>query len=317
MQSSSWPPAATPALLRARAELYERLRIFFRQRGVLEVEVPLLARHTATDPHIDSIAVTLDGADGYLQTSPEFFMKRLLAAGVGDIYSLGKAFRRGEAGRRHNPEFTMLEWYRLDLDEQQLMDEVEALLGDCLKLESIRRVSYRELFETQLGIDPHRASAEQLRALAAEHVDVAWQEADVDTWLDVLMTHVIEPALGRGLVFVYDYPASQAALARVATDAQGQRVARRFEAYVNGMELANGYWELTDAVEQRRRFAADSARRQQLGLPELAADEHLLAALASGLPACAGVALGVDRLLMQQAGAAEIAAVLAFPVGRV
>lgn len=314
--SDTWPPSASLELLRARARLNALLRDFFAARGVLEVEVPLLARRGVSDPHIACIEARAAGQQRFLQSSPEYFMKRLLAAGSGDIYCLGRAFRDGEEGARHNPEFTMLEWYRRGWDEHRLMDEVEALLRACLPLTSVRRVSYRQLFEQHLQIDPHRADIAQLQALARERVGVDWSDTDPDMWLDLLMTHVIEPRLGPGLVFVCDYPASQAALARVEADGSGQLVARRFEAYLDGVELANGYWELCDADEQWRRFESDNRRRQALGRPPVEADQQLLDALRSGLPACAGVALGVDRLLLRQQGLTDIRQVLAFPWSR-
>ncbi|NIB39256.1 EF-P lysine aminoacylase GenX [Pseudomaricurvus alkylphenolicus] len=317
MTTPDWQPSADMPLLRARAQLYAQLRTFFAERRVLEVEVPLLARAAATDPHIDSISASVCGELLYLQSSPEFFLKRLLAAGSGDIYSLGKAFRNGEAGRRHNPEFTMLEWYRLGWDDQQLMDEVEALIVRFCAPSGISRCSYRDLFERHLGIDPHKADAEQLSMLARQHIDADWQDNDRDVWLDLLMTHVIEPAMGEGLVFVYDFPETQAALARVQPDEQGQSVAKRFEAYVRGVELANGYFELTDAEEQASRFCRDIEQRKRLGLPLYRSDEKLVQALNSGLPDCAGVALGVDRLLMLSSDCDDIRRSLAFAFERI
>ena len=217
-----WQPSADLSALQARAQLNSHIRRFFSERQVLEVEVPLLASCAVTDPFIDSISVNYGGeACGvktrqlYLQTSPEFFMKRLLAAGSGAIYSLGKAFRNGEAGHRHNPEFTMLEWYRPGFDDQQLKDEVEALLAGLLELSVIERLSYRELFQRYLQIDPHRLPVAELKQLAQSHITLELDDDHRDTWLDLLMTHIIEPQLQqqRGLVLVYDYPASQCALA--------------------------------------------------------------------------------------------------------
>ena len=286
-------------------------------RDVLEVDVPLLSRHGTTDAYIDSITARLGTEPFYLQTSPEFFMKRLLCAGSGDIYSLGKAFRNGEQGGRHNPEFTMLEWYRLGLNEQQLMDEVEVLLCLCLPVSSVKRISYREIFQSHLGFDPHQASVAELKAVAQQFIDLQWDDSDRDVWLDLLMTHAIEPKMGEGLVFVYDYPASQAALAKVQSDDRGQLVAKRFEAYFGGIELVNGYWELCDADEQQRRFEADNRKREGLGLAVVKADSHLLSALESGMPDCAGVALGIDRLLMLRSGQTDIRKVLTFAAERV
>ncbi len=284
----------------------------------------MLAGAAATDPQIDSLAVDWGASEPmcYLQTSPEFGMKRLLAAGSGAIYYLGKAFRREQIGRRHNPEFTLLEWYRPGFDEQRLMDEVEALVVgafDALCVPPpavVERVSYREVFQRVLGVDPHTAALETLQNLARRSVEINWDDSDRDIWLDLLMTHVIEPELGSGLTFIYDYPASQAALAKIETDASGQPVARRFEVYCHGMELANGYWELTDADEQQRRFNADLRRRRQRGQVCAPSDQRLLRALQAGIPETAGVALGVDRLLMLLTGAEAIADVLAFPFNR-
>ena len=196
------------------------------------------------------------------------------------------------------------------------MDELESLLAELLKLPSVSRCSYRDLFVQHLGFDPHAASLESLQQCARQHIDLDWQDTNRDIWLDLLMTHCIEPRLGEGLVFIYDYPASQAALAKIMDDETGTPVARRFEAYVNGMELANGYWELTDAEEQARRFQCDLAVRRQAGLPECSVDEKLMAALRAGLPECAGVAVGVDRLLMQMGAGESIGEVLTFPFDR-
>ncbi|GAB3097377.1 EF-P lysine aminoacylase GenX [Aestuariicella hydrocarbonica] len=317
MTSSDWRPSATLDAVQQRAELYRGLREFFYQRQVTEVDVPSLSRAAVSDPHIDSINAQVCGEALYLQTSPEFFMKRLLAAGCGDIYSLNKAFRNGEAGRRHNPEFTMLEWYRRGWDDQRLMDEVAELIGACVELSSVQRLSYREVFQRELGLDPHIASVGELQHVARQLCDIQWDDDDRDVWLDVLMTHVIEPGLGDGLVLVYDFPASQAALARLGVDAQGQQVARRFEAYVGGVELANGYWELCDGQEQAQRLQSDLRKRQALDLPQYPVDQHLIEALTAGLPDCAGVALGVDRLLMLTTGINDIRQLLAFPFERV
>lgn len=315
-RSDDWRPAASVAALQQRAQLYRTIREFFYQRQVCEVEVPSLARAAVSDPQIDSISAQVCGATLYLQSSPEFFMKRMLAAGSGDIYSLDKAFRNGEAGRRHNPEFTMLEWYRLGWDEQRLMDEVAELIGTCVSLPSVARWSYRDIFQRELGLDPHTATIEQLKQAAQRCSEIRWDDDDRDVWLDVLMTHAIEPRMGPGLVLVYDFPVTQAALARTTLDAQGQQVARRFEAFVDGVELANGYWELCDGVEQARRLQQDLARRQALGLPQYPVAQQLVDALHGGLPDCAGVALGVDRLLMLMTDCNDIRQLLAFPFER-
>jgi len=325
---STWRPGADLATLRLRAELLARIRAFFAARGVLEVETPLLSAAAITDPHLASFATGYagpgprDGQTLYLQTSPEFAMKRLLAAGSGCIYQIARVFRDGEAGRRHNPEFTLLEWYRVGFDHHRLMDEVvelaTALLEDRLPLAEPERLSYREAFERHLGLNPHRTSVAELAGCAARcgvSIPPGMPKEDVDPWLDLLLTQRIEPQLGQGrLCFVYDYPASQAALARLRPG--DPPVGERFELYLDGIELANGFHELGDAVEQRRRFEAENRARQAQGLPVMPVDEHLLAALEFGLPECAGVALGVDRLVMLAAGKTSLAEVLAFPFER-
>lgn len=254
----------------------------------------------------------------YLQTSPEFAMKRLLAAGSGSIYQLCKVFRDGESGCNHNPEFTMLEWYRTNYDHLDLMDEVERLLATVLDgvlpLASVQHWAWRDLYIEFAALDPYLAGITEItNLLESKHaiVPVGMRDASLDDWRDLVMTHVIEPRLGAGLVFVRDYPLSQAALARVREG--NPPVASRFEVYLNGVELANGFHELSDSGEQRRRFVAELAQREQRQLPPVPLDERLLAALAHGLPDCAGVALGFDRLLMIACGARCLPDVLAFP----
>ncbi len=299
------------------------LRAFFDERGVLEVETPILSAAANPDPAIEPLSfdATLTPADSgcwYLQTSPEFPMKRLLAAGSGPIYQVCKVFRADERGRRHHPEFTMLEWYRPGFSLDALMDEVAELVQHLLgRPAGVERIAYRDLFRERLGLDPWDCPLAALRdrAAAAGIADVATLDLDADGWLDLLLTHCVEPDLGRGrLTFVYGYPPSQAALARV--EPGPPPTAARFELYLEGMELANGFDELCDAEEQRRRFGRDSAARAERGQPRLPLDERLLAALAAGLPPCCGVALGLDRLLMCAAGAAHIDGVIAFPVER-
>jgi lysyl-tRNA synthetase class 2 len=315
----AWRPSADSGRLRARAELLAAIRTFFRERGVLEVETPLLCSTGVTDPAIEPLLVERGASVArprYLQTSPEYAMKRLLAAGSGPVFQITKAFRDGEAGSRHNPEFTLLEWYRPGYDHHRLMAEVAALICHCLGDRPEQRITYRQLFLDCLGLDPFTASVEELQAFARARIEVGALAGDRDFWLDLLLSHLIEPQLSRrGICFVYDYPASQAALARIV-ESGGVAVGQRFELYVDGMELANGYHELTDAAEQRRRFDRDNARRREHGLPERPRDENLLAALAHGLPGCSGVALGVDRLLMLATGATDIRDVLAFDWSR-
>ncbi|MFP5507039.1 MAG: EF-P lysine aminoacylase EpmA [Gammaproteobacteria bacterium] len=321
-----WAPAAALETLRLRARLTARVRQFFAQRGVLEVETPYLSAAAATAPHLDSLTVDYRGplapASGrlYLHTSPEFPMKRLLAAGSGSIYQLCRVFRDGEAGARHNPEFTLLEWYRVGVTLAQLIDEVEALLRGVLagirELPPAERLSYRELFRRHARLDGLTATAAELRACLEAHghrTPDGMDAADLDAWRDLVLTHVVEPQLS-GLVFVTDYPASQASLARLR--AGDPPVAERFEFYLDGVELANGFHELADAAEQRRRFEQDNALRANAGRPCMPLDSALLAALHAGLPDCCGVALGFDRLMMAAAGVARIDAVLAFPIDR-
>lgn len=306
-----WQPGASASNLKRRAELLAQIRRFFTARGVLEVETPALGRHTVTDLHLEAFSID---ATRYLQTSPEYAMKRLLAAGSGPIYQLGKAFRHDEVSRLHNPEFTLLEWYRPGFNWQQLLDEVAALVMEVLQLpgrEQLVQCSYADLFAKYLNINPHTISQSSLDKLTRETVDITADHLSPTDCLQLLMHHCIEPDLPE-FCFVYDYPEAQAALAVVEENEQGIPVARRFELYGGGMELANGYQELTDPQEQRRRFEHDQAQRQQRGLPPVAIDERLLAALASGLPDCAGVALGVDRLAMLACQAGHINEVIAF-----
>lgn len=319
MSKDHWQPSATLATLRARAELLSNIRSFFAEREVLEVETPLLGHSAGTDPQLAPMQVLLErGGENdraYLQTSPEFAMKRLLAAGSGPIYQLGKAFRDGDLGRRHNPEFTMLEWYRPGFDEHRLMDEVAALVSMVLGEKEIPRCSYRQLFQQHLNIDPHHADSETLATLARQKLDVGFPDEDRDFWLDLLFSHLIEPGLEAQ--FIYDYPASQAALARLHRNEEGELVARRFELVLRGMEIANGYFELSDSAEQALRFRQDQQLRREAGQEPLPLDMHLLEALEHGLPDCAGVALGVDRLLMLQLGLDDIRRVISFDFGRV
>ncbi|GAA5524371.1 elongation factor P--(R)-beta-lysine ligase [Microbulbifer aestuariivivens] len=313
---SPWQPSASIRALHQRAALLAQIRRFFAERNVLEAEVPTLSRRATSDPHIDSITALCTGEPAYLATSPEFGLKRLLAAGFGDCYYLGKAFREGEAGGRHNPEFTMLEWYRVGWDDHRLMSEVGELLSLVLGIADIQLLSYRELFLQHLQLDPHTASDEALGDCTRQEVELSFAPASRDECLDLLMSHRLEPAMGPGITLLYDFPASQAALARVTEDASGTPVARRFEAYVAGLELANGYWELTDAEEQRRRFEADHRYRAAHKLHVYPFEERLVAALEAGLPECAGVAMGVDRLLMLAGGYRRIEEVIAFPIER-
>ncbi|MBE9538439.1 MAG: EF-P lysine aminoacylase GenX [Proteobacteria bacterium] len=315
----NWQPGASFDVLRARAALLDKIRLFFAQCDVLEVDTPLLCSAGITDPSIEPLVVekgaSLTG-DRFLQTSPEYAMKRLLAAGSGPIYQISKAFRDGEFGARHNPEFTLLEWYRPQYDHHQLMTEVAALVCHCLGPRDWQKISYRELFQQTLDIDPFTASPAHLCDIAKQSIELGFASGDRDLWLDLLMSHLVEPELAKmGMCFVYDYPASQAALSRVVRCGDVD-VGQRFELYVDGMELVNGYCELTDAVEQKQRFMADNEKRRETGLAERPVDASLLEAMCHGLPECSGVALGVDRLLMLLTGSEDIRDVLAFDWAR-
>lgn len=327
-----WRPDASLATLKARAELNGSVRAFFHERGVLEVETPILSAHATVDRFIDSFQ-TRDGR--WLQTSPEFAMKRLLAAGSGPIFQIARVFRLEEQGRHHNPEFTMLEWYRPGFSLHQLMDEVEALVvvmcspgetrdDGCAKpwpapASRFERLNYRDAFLRYAGFDPHAARAADMRAaaIAADLVSAAdFREESGDFWLDLWMSRVVSPALGTATPsFVYDFPASQSALARIRHDQPP--VAERFELFWHGIELANGFHELADASEQRARFETDQQYRRDAGLVVPPFDTHLIAALDSGaFPDCSGVALGLDRLLMLKLGLSDLKQVFAFSADR-
>lgn len=326
MTTDSWRPGAELENLKTRARILAVIRAFFAARNVLEVETPILSPAATTDAHLDSLCTRYQGPGHpagqilFLHTSPEFPMKRLLAAGSGPIYQLCKVFRQGERGRRHNPEFTLLEWYRPDWSYHALMSEVEALarqvLGPFRPLGETERLTYAEAFIRHAGIDPLNSSLAGLRECAGAHGLTVASDVQVDErdfWCDLLMSHVIEPRLGQGhLTFIHEYPASQAALARLVSGRP--EVAERFELYLEGVELANGFHELADAIEQRARFEHDNRRRAQRNQPVMPMDERLLAAMAHGLPDCSGVALGVDRLVMLACGVSEIDGVIAFPL---
>lgn len=308
----SWQPSASLESLKARAELNRYIREFFAVRDVLEVETPVLSQAGVSDPFLNPVVATCMGKPAYLHTSPEYPMKRLLASGSGDIYQICKVFRDDELGRRHNPEFSMLEYYRVDFSMMTLMDEVAQLVGDFLQIQQRLDLTYEQAMERYAGLNPFTADDAILLTKAQESMgsDV---DLDRDGCLDVLMTHLVEPSLPRQtLVFIYAYPQSQAALARTYEDINGHAVSKRFELYVNGLELANGYDELCDAQEQRQRFTRDQAQQQAINGQVRPVDNHFLAALAHGMPACAGVALGLDRILMLKLGAASIAEVLSF-----
>lgn len=321
--TASWQPSAPVANLLKRASIMATIRRFFSDRGVLEVDTPSMSQATITDVHLVPFQTHFVGpgvAQGmtlYLMTSPEYHMKRLLAAGSGPIYQLCRSFRNEESGRYHNPEFTMLEWYRPHYDMYRLMNEVDDLLQQVLECESAETLSYQQAFIRHLDIDPLSADKTQLREAAAklDLSNVADKEEDRDTLLQLLFAFGVEPHIGKERpAFVYHFPASQASLAQISTE--DHRVAERFEVYYRGVELANGFHELTDADEQRLRFEQDNRKRAALGLPQQPLDEHLLAALAHGMPDSSGVALGVDRLIMLALSAERLSEVIAFSVDR-
>jgi lysyl-tRNA synthetase class 2 len=320
-----WQPTAGIEALRLRARLSAAMRAFFAERGVLEVETPVLSRGGNTEPNIAPFSLEFSGrTDGaprtrWLRTSPEYALKRLLAAGVGDCYELGRVFRDGEAGGRHNPEFTMLEWYRVGWDHRRLAEETADLVRAALALVDrdarLEHVAYRDLYRERLGLDPFVATEDALRSALGDVV-VDPRGLVRDDWLDLIMTHRLQPGFDPAVMLaVHDWPATQCALARLRRGVDGIAVAERFELYLGPMELANGYHELTDVAEQRARFERDLVVRGGRGAAQPPLDEAFLAALAHGLPTCAGVALGVDRLLMAMLGTERIADVLAFDFG--
>ena len=301
-------PGADGATLRRIGAHLAAVRAFLAERGVLEVQPPCLGP-PAMEPALESIPVPGVGPGGetrYLQTSPEYAMKRMLAAGSGDIYYLGPAWRGGERGRWHAPEFTLLEWYRVGLDHHQLMDEVAALVACVVGERPVERIAYRDAFWAYAGVDPLAESDGALReALARAGIEPGGAEPERDEALDLLLSHTVAPRLGQGrITLLYGFPASQAALARL--DDADPRTARRFECFLDGLEIANGYHELTDAAAQRARFEAEREARRVAGRPVHEPDEALLAALECGVPDCSGVALGVDRLLAVALGARSL-----------
>ena len=323
MSELEWQPSADFATLRARANVLANIREFFRARNVLEVDTPAMSYAAVTDIHLHTFQTELlnpgeaSGDKLYLQTSPEFHMKRLLAAGSGCIYQMSKSFRNEEAGRFHNPEFTMLEWYRIDFDHFQLMDEMAELLKSVLQCGNEQRFTYQAAFQQFLQLDPLTATMAALKEAAKPLgvYDVLADETDRDTVLQLLFCVGVETKIGHDVpCFIYDFPASQAALARISP--KDDRVAERFEVYFKGIELANGFHELSDAQEQLRRFQADNTKRQDMGLAQQPIDMHLIKALEAGFPDCAGVALGIDRLVMLATSSASLSEVVAFPAPR-
>ena len=308
----SWQPSASIQNLKKRALLLQTIRMFFANKAIWEVETPVLAHATVTNPYIESFRVyDRDKYDYYLQTSPEYHMKRLLAAGSGAIYQISKAFRQDEVGPKHNPEFTLLEWYQPHMHYHELMDEVAELLAVILKLPTLK-MTYQSLFEEFIDCNPFTLSKKQCAHIATKHNINISASLSVDEWLDLFMTHVIEPNMPvKKALFIYDFPASQAALASIR---QGKpRVAERFEVYVNGVELANGFQELTDPKEQEQRFKQDLQKRLENKQHTPCIDQRFIHAL-NKMPRCSGVALGVDRLMMLAMSANSLQEVQSFPV---
>ncbi len=316
-----WQPTTSIDTLKRRAQLLADVRHFFAERNVMEVDTPVLSRAAPTATYLDSFEAHYQPAGSqsvsyFLQTSPEFAMKRLLAAGSGDIYQIAKVFRNGELGRLHNPEFTMLEWYRPALDYYGLMREVDELLQQVAAMPEAVKLSYHQVFQQYLNIDIEQTDGGMLKQVALSSMPslpADWQTDD-DGWLEMLMSEVIEPELTklRKPVIIYDFPASQAQLAKLHQNADGITVAARFEVYAGGLELANGYDECLDSEELRRRFDTDNRQRQEQGKPLMPIDFNLLAAIEHGLPPCTGIALGLDRLMMLVAEKTALNGVLSF-----
>lgn len=316
-----WKPSATRDVLVQRANILKRIRRFFEQRNVLEVETPSLSSATVTDVHLHCFDTEFNNPlcagtqKLYLQTSPEFAMKRMLCSGSGAIYQICKAFRNEEAGSMHNPEFSMLEWYRPGFNHIDLMQEVDELTQCILGCESAEHITYQQAFIRYLALDPLDSTVDMLaeKASVMGFNEISGNETNPDTLLQLLFSQIIEPQIGQlRPCFISGFPASQAALAKI--DPEDNRIARRFELYFKGIELANGFHELSDPLEQRARFEKDNLSRIQIGLKAMPVDHHLIDALDYGLPDCAGVALGLDRLIMLALGKSKISDVLSFSV---
>jgi lysyl-tRNA synthetase class 2 len=323
VNSNLWQPSADIETLKKRGEIIRTIREFFYQRNVMEVETPSLSQASVTDIHLKSFTTEFvgpnynEGLTLYLQTSPEYAMKRLLAAGSGAIFQICKAFRNEESGKHHNPEFSMLEWYRPGFDHFALMDEIDLLIQSILKCEPASRMTYQSAFENIFNINPLTASLAELKVLCCGQgfENIANDEKDKDTLLQLLFSMVVEPKIGQDKpCFIYDFPASQAALAKINT--ANPLVADRFELYYKNMELANGFNELTDGNEQLKRFEQDNIKRNDMRLVQVKPDHNLINALNHGMPECAGVALGIDRLIMLALQKKHIKQVVSFAIER-
>jgi len=323
VSENSWQPSCDLTQLQNRAQMLMLIRHFFAEKNVLEVETPLLCQSTGTDPQLDFFTSSYQQPPFekklFLQTSPEFAMKRLLVAGSGSIYQICKAFRNGEQGRFHNPEFTLLEWYRVGFNLDQLMDEVATLINIILKSHQvIKKISYQTLFFQKTGLNPLQYQPQLYKEYALSHAipeAISLCEHNHDLWLDFIFSHHIQPTLiGEQIYLVHSYPASQASLARINTN--NPAIADRFEVFVNGIELGNGFFELADESEQTLRFEQEIIVRKINNRPSVSKDWRFLAALKAGLPNCCGVAIGLDRLLMLMTSSTAIDEVLAFPLDR-
>ncbi len=315
-EKNNWRPTADIADLKFRANILANIRDFFAQKNIFEVETPLMCSAPVTDPFLDALTIQYHHKTWYMQTSPEYAMKRLLCAGSGSIYQMCKAFRSDEMGKYHHPEFTMLEWYHIGFNHHDLMLEMDEFLQYVIQTKPARTLSYQQLFEKYLNINPHIISDTELNIIAQEKCNIQDdKKLDRDDYLNLLLTHVIEPELKSELnpIFIYDYPASQCALAKIRQGTSS--VAERFEVYFQGIELANGYHELTQSSEQKKRFNQDLEKREKLTYPIVPIDHYLLSAMENGLPDCAGVALGVDRLVMIAAQKQNISDIMAFNHG--
>ncbi len=312
---SDWQTSRQVSALKARAQLNQRVRAFFAERGVLEVETPALSQGGNTDPYIDSFSVETPTGSRYLHTSPEYPMKRLLVAGSGDIYQICKVWRQDEAGSRHNPEFTLLEYYRVGFSYQRLMQEVALLLHHLIpRLEKPAQfLTYHDCFLERLGINPHIASVEQLENCAFEQGLAVSGTFSQQEWLDLLFTHVIEAGFATDcLTFVYHYPAEQSALACVTTH-DGHQVAERFEIYLGAMELGNGYQELVDGEANAEKLSSDAQLRIATGLKPVPTDQYFIRAMRQGMPRASGVAIGLDRVLLCACGKKTLNQIISFP----